>query len=156
MDFKLWIEGYEQSKIIADKVAATLHCDQGGSCPLFAEEATKEFLKNGIQNFVVVEGWVKAKTESHWRQHTWIEIEGQKIDPTFIQFNHLGEIKYVTRVKKRYSPGEYMALCAKYPEEQKHLKQFWAVSDSDSTSRLHREGSGLIPLRSTHSPVSLS
>ena len=148
----MWLEGFEQAKAIADKIANSLHCDQGGSCPLFAELATKEFVFNGIKNFVVVEGWVKARNESYWRQHTWIEMEGQKIDPTFAQFNHLGEIKYVTRVKKRYSPGEYLSLCAKHPEELEYLQKFqkeWAFSDSGSTTRLHRVGSGSIPLRST-------
>ncbi len=119
MKFKIWLEGIEEAKLLANKIASHLHCEQGGSCPFFAEWATKVFLRNGIQDFVVVEGWVKAKNEQHWRQHTWIEMEGQKIDPTFIQFNNLGETNYVQRIKKRYFPKEYLELSAKYPDEFK-------------------------------------
>jgi hypothetical protein len=124
MKFKIWLESMDRAKHLADEVASRIHCNAGGSCPFFAEEATKVFLKNGITDFFVVEGWVKSKLETYWRQHTWIEIEGEKIDPTFLQFSGLGEINYVKQVKKRYAPQEYLDLCAKYPDEAKYLSRF--------------------------------
>ena len=134
MNFKLWLEDINQAKLLANKVAAKLRCQMGGSCMYFAEWATKVFLKNGINDFLVVEGWVKAKNEQHWRQHTWIEIEGQKIDPTFIQFDALGNVNYVSKVKKKYTPQEYLALSAKYPDEWAQLPKYIKRNDDATIS----------------------
>lgn len=126
MKFKLFLESFEQALQIAKKVAETIHCERGGSCMTFAHEFTEECLRNGITNFIVVEGWVKnLEYKTNWRQHTWIEMEGQKIDPTFIQFakNKLS-VTYVTRVKKRYTPEEYIKLDDLYPDEIEYRKRF--------------------------------
>lgn len=115
MNFKLWLENYQDAQTISNEIANKLHCKKGGSCLAFAELATKELLKNNINNFVVVEGWIKARNEVFWRQHTWLEMEGQKIDPTFAQFDHLKEPKYVSKIKRKYHPNEYLIMCQKFP-----------------------------------------
>jgi hypothetical protein len=120
MQFKLWLESFQEIYKICMEAAALLHCEKGGVCPFFAEMATKKLLENNISNFLVVEGWVKGKNERFWRQHTWIEVEGQKIDPTFTQFSHLGKANYINRVKRRYNPQEYLELVSKHPEEEKY------------------------------------
>lgn len=120
MNFKIFIESLELANQLAKKVSDRLQCNKGGSCTFFAEWATKVFLKNGITNFLVVEGWVKGD-EPFWRQHTWIEMEGQKIDPTLVQF---GNVKYVNKVKKKYTPEEYLNLSKKYPDEWKQLPRY--------------------------------
>ena len=125
MKFKIFLESNELAFKIAKEVADSLHCEIGGSCVAFAEHATKKFLENGIVNFLVVEGWVKYKSEPYWHQHTWLEIDGQKIDQTFIQFKFGSEsINYVNKVKKRYKPEEYLKLAEKYPEENYAIKRF--------------------------------
>jgi hypothetical protein len=42
-------------------------------------------------------------------------MEGNKIDPTFSQFSHLNDVNYVGKIKKSYSPQEYLELSANYP-----------------------------------------
>lgn len=125
MKFKLFLESFEQALQISKEVANSLHCEMGGSCIAFAHNATFKLLENGITNFIVVEGWVKDKNERIWRQHTWLEMDGQKIDPTFIQFNNKGlMVTYVSRVKKRYTPEEYIKLDDLYPDELEYRKRF--------------------------------
>ena len=128
MMFKMFIESNELAFKLAKEVADSLHCEMGGSCIAFSEYATKKFLENGIINFLVIEGWVKYKIESIWHQHTWIEIDGQKIDPTFIQFissnKNIKNPNYINKVKKIYTPEEYLNMCKKYPEETEYIKRY--------------------------------
>ena len=108
---------------IVDKVSSQLHCDMGGSCPLFAELATEAFIKAGIKDFYVIEGWVKSNKEKFWRQHTWIEMGDRKIDPTFSQFGNLENVKYVSKIKARYTPEQYMELSKRFPFPSKEIKR---------------------------------
>lgn len=107
---------------LAQKATQRITCDQKGSCMTAAEWITTNFLKQGIIDFKVVEGWVKFKKEggeeydSPRFQHTWIEKDGKIIDPTLKQFNgwDLNSVWYYRR-KKRYDPQEYLDLSEKYP-----------------------------------------
>lgn len=98
------------------------------SCMLAAELITIKLLQQGIQNFIIHEGFIKIKgNDTGKMQHTWIEMNGLKIDETIKQFfpkdvddtyikNQTSYIKY-----KKYSPEEYLTLCQKYPvETDKH------------------------------------
>jgi hypothetical protein len=106
----------DRAKEIADNITKILQCKKGGTCMAFASWFTKVATKKGITNFTVVEGYVQYKKEKHWRQHTWIEMNGEKIDPTFDQFSHYSEKpSYVSKVKARYTPEEYLTLDKKYP-----------------------------------------
>jgi hypothetical protein len=115
MNFRLWVESLEQIQSICQDVSKKMHCHLGGSCMTFAAIATKELLKSGLNDFKVIEGWVKHPQERFWRQHTWLDVHGVKIDPTFIQFNAIGNVKYVSKIKKAYTPEEYIELDKKYP-----------------------------------------
>jgi hypothetical protein len=106
----------QKAKEIADNITKILQCKKGGTCMAFATWFTKNATKKGIKDFTVVEGYVQYKNEKHWRQHTWIEMNGEKIDPTFDQFSHYPDKpSYVSKVKARYTPEEYLALDKKYP-----------------------------------------
>jgi len=120
--FKQFLENQEdksdldKAKDVANNIAKILQCKKVGTCMAFATWFTKVALKKGITNFMVVEGWVKYEQEDNRRQHTWIEMNGEKIDPTFDQFSHyLEKPSYVSKVKARYTPEEYLTLDKKYP-----------------------------------------
>jgi len=93
-----------------------------GSCMLFAENKVKELLFKGIEDFVVVEGYVYlgGVGRENTTEHTWIELSnGKKIDDTIDQFKHWGyerdAVEYSPFDRKEYSPKEYLELCTKYP-----------------------------------------
>jgi len=93
-----------------------------GSCMRAAELAVRGLLEQGIEDFVVVEGWISFgfDEDSDWA-HTWIE-RGDKIwDPTKEQFAAMGydlnDMEYV-RIKDTYTPREYLQLCDKHPEPE--------------------------------------
>ena len=94
-----------------------------GSCMKAAEYALKYFYSKGIYNFKVVEGWVSLysdQEENDWSKHTWIEFSnGRVFDPTKNQWKEWGfdpdDVK-IMKVKKKYSPEEYISLCELTPE----------------------------------------
>jgi hypothetical protein len=113
-----------------------------GSCMLAAELLTQQLLSKGIKDFQVVEGWVtmdQTDPQSHPYQrvkgekpraqmeHTWIEYNGEKIDQTAQQFEWWGfdpsTIQYV-KIKKRYSPEEYLQLCGEFPIPEEEKQKF--------------------------------
>lgn len=108
---------------IVSKIANRIECSRSGCCMFFAEWATRTLFKNKIKNFVVIEGWVKGEKENFWRQHTWIEHEGQRIDPTFIQFDGLN-VKHMRRIKRKLTPEEYLSLCSTYPTTPQQMKYY--------------------------------
>jgi hypothetical protein len=133
--FKQFLENKEdksdldKAKDVANNITKMLKCKKGGTCMAFASWFTKIALKKGITNFMVVEGWVKYKQEDNWRQHTWIEMNGEKIDPTFDQFIHYPDKpSYVKKVKKKYTPEEYLELDKKYPLSKSDWKD--AITES--------------------------
>ena len=135
ISFKQFLENTEdksdldKAKDVANNIAKILQCKKVGTCMAFATWFTKVALKKGITNFIVVEGWVKYKQEDNWRQHTWIEMNGEKIDPTFDQFSHYSEKpSYVSKVKARYTPEEYLTLDKKYPLSKSDWKD--AITES--------------------------
>ena len=93
-----------------------------GSCMIAAEYATKFLLNKNIKDFKIVEGWVSLfqnQPKNEWVSHTWIELKNGKIlDLTKKQFKQWGvnpeDVKY-KKIKKKYSPEEYLELCNKYP-----------------------------------------
>ena len=96
---------------ISNNLSDRLHCDVFGSCVHFAElfvEKLYEINPQYLDCIKVVEGYVDTPIgEGIPQQHTWIEFEdGEKIDPTFIQFTKYGHASYM-RKKKVYSGNEY-------------------------------------------------
>lgn len=89
-----------------------------GTCMSAAALAADYFLKKGIKNFKIVEGFVSMypdQEEEEWSPHTWIEFDdGRKFDPTKKQWEKWGfkveKTKY-ERVTKTYTPEQYIKLC---------------------------------------------
>ena len=99
-----------------DYLPPNFNRNERGSCMYAAELITKKLLENGRHDFQVVEGWIAFGYE--WDEaHTWIEFsDGKKLDPTLGQWEHpLEDVQY-TRIKKRYTPEQYLQLCQKHPE----------------------------------------
>ena len=103
-----------------------------GSCMAAAELASKYFLKKGIKDFKVVEGWVSLSDdieddESSLATHTWIEFENGRIfDPTKNQWRKWGYDPYgvkIKKIKKKYTPEEYFDLCEWDPSDWKKFKK---------------------------------
>ena len=91
-----------------------------GSCMAAAEMATNYFLKKGIKNFKVVEGWVSLSPdleddESGYESHTWIEFSNGRIfDPTRKQWRMWGydpDGVKIQKISKTFTPEEYLDLC---------------------------------------------
>jgi hypothetical protein len=103
-----------------------------GSCMDAAKYATKYFLKKGITNFKIVEGFVSLYTdqeEHDFSAHTWIEFSnGKKFDPTRKQWKMWGfdpnEVTY-EKVVQKFTPEQYLKLCqlSKNDEIKKFKKQ---------------------------------
>jgi len=93
-----------------------------GSCMVWVENKTKELLDKGLEDFIVVEGYVYFLGEYENRaQHTWIELSnGKKMDDTIDQFEKWGidpeDVEYLPYGRKEYSPQEYLDLCEQFPE----------------------------------------
>jgi hypothetical protein len=100
-------------KNIADKVASSLYCDRFGSCVHFAEifvEAVYKQDPNLLSQFDVIEGYVDTEIgEGIPQQHTWIELKnGDKIDPTFVQFTKYDKnAVYLKKKQRRYTGEQY-------------------------------------------------
>ena len=103
-----------------------------GSCMLVAELIVRDLLNKGIDNFPIVEGYIsfEASSEDQGQEegitHTWIESNGKIYDPTKEQFRKWGFDPYniiYEKIKRRYTPYEYLDLCKKFPERNlKHYK----------------------------------
>jgi hypothetical protein len=96
-----------------------------GSCMLAAEYATRYLLAKHRDDFKVIEGWVSLysdQEEEDWSAHTWIRFtNGRIFDPTKKQWKEWGfDPKNVTfeKIKKEYTPQQYLQLCKKYSEKQ--------------------------------------
>lgn len=91
-------------KWIAEKIAKSLHCDRFGSCVHFAELFVIELEKQDpelLDLIEVIEGYVIVGDEK--LEHTWIESDGEKIDPTIVQFPSVKNIIEKTRFSgKKY------------------------------------------------------
>ena len=97
---------------ISDELSKILHCDIHGSCVHFAELFVELIHKNDSQLlncFYVVEGYVDTPIgDGYPQQHTWIELlNGEIIDPTFLQFSKYGDASYLKNSIKKYSGVEY-------------------------------------------------
>lgn len=99
-----------------------------GSCMLFAEIETKNLINKGVEDFVVVEGYIYFYGDIYnTAQHTWIELsDGTKIDKTIDQFEIWNvdreDIEYLQSKRKEYSPQQYLELCQKFPIENLRKK----------------------------------
>ena len=97
---------------ISKNISDNLRCDVGGNCVHFAELLVLELEKNNpelLDTFKIIEGWVESSIgEGIDQGHTWIEFEdGEKLDPTFIQFGDDAEYLYPDNV---YTGSEYLDL----------------------------------------------
>lgn len=96
---------------IANDLSNKLHCDKTGSCVHFAELFVLQVNKidsSLLNEFNVIEGYVDTPIgDGIPQQHTWIELNnGEKIDPTFIQFGN--NSYYNERVENKYTGTEYL------------------------------------------------
>lgn len=103
---------YNKLKKLAKELSDRMYCDRFGSCVHFAEEFVDLVYKTNkdlLDCFDVIEGYVDTPIGYGIpQQHTWIELKnGEKIDPTFIQFTKYGKAFYFKDIKKRYSGREY-------------------------------------------------
>lgn len=103
-----------------------------GSCMHAAELITKQLLDKGIDNFVVVEGWIAFNKEmlespDSQMQHTWIEYNGKIYDPTLEQFVSQWDIDNVQypRIKKKHTPQEYLEECDVHPEGEDATNKYY-------------------------------
>jgi hypothetical protein len=98
---------------LANSLSDKLHCDRVGSCVHFAElfvELVNEENSDLLNCFDVIEGYVDWSHGNEIpQQHTWVELRnGDKIDPTFLQFTKYGYTSYHRRNKKTYTGKEYL------------------------------------------------
>jgi hypothetical protein len=105
-----------------------------GSCMAAAEFATNYLLSKGRNDFEVIEGMVSLYPDQEyrdWSPHTWIRFNNGKVfDPTKKQWSQWGfnpnEVKF-EKVKRTYTPEEYLSICKIYPED---LSKFKKMADS--------------------------
>lgn len=110
---------------IANDISKKLHCDRFGSCIHFAEmlveKLKKEILSNKV-TFKVIEGWVnEPAADPPEMAHTWIELKGKKIDPTFSQFSN--KATYSSKIHE-YEAKEYIKLVNSNNSYKKARKRF--------------------------------
>ncbi len=112
------------------KALPHLNFANSGSCVLVALELTKYLTQKGINNFKVMEGWVKPIRDKRRKlEHTWIEFDnGDKLDPSFIQFIiNLGinkeELMYHEKVKEVNNPQDYMNWFKEKPLNDWYIKE---------------------------------
>ena len=103
-----------------------------GSCMAAAEMATKYFLKKGIKDFKVIEGWVSLSPdleddESGHSSHTWIQFRNGRIfDPTRKQWRVWGydpDGVKIQKISKTFTPEEYLDVCEWEPSDWKKFKK---------------------------------
>jgi hypothetical protein len=90
-----------------------------GSCMAASELITKKLLQRNIKDFYIVEGWLDIVGVEGETPHTWIELSnGEKLDPSLKQFEIWGltrnDLTY-SRIKKKYTPEEYLSKCEECP-----------------------------------------
>lgn len=92
---------------LATDIANKVNCNVKGSCVGFAELFVLDVYKQDpslLNTFDIIEGYIIENGRK--LQHTWIETKsGQKIDPTFKQFEDGSE--YSTQIKSKYSGKKY-------------------------------------------------
>lgn len=101
-----------------------------GSCMAAAELATNYLLSKGRNDFKVIEGMVSLYPDQEyrdWSPHTWIQFNNGKIfDPTKKQWINLGfdpnKVKF-KKIKRTYTPEEYLSICKIYPEDLSKFKK---------------------------------
>jgi hypothetical protein len=99
-------------KVIAEELSQKLHCDRFGACVHFAEEfvlKVHQINPELLNQFFVIEGFVNwSHGDGIPQQHTWIELtNGEKIDPTYIQFTKYGTASYSRKIKNKFTGLEY-------------------------------------------------
>lgn len=102
-----------------------------GSCMSAAAMATDYFLKKGITDFKIVEGWISLNPDDEkedWSAHTWIEFKnGRKFDPTKKQWAEWGydpnTVEYMDKIHKVYTPQQYQKVCQRQPSEWENFKK---------------------------------
>lgn len=140
MQFKNWLiikesNEYNAAINIAKDAISHINCNSLGVCMLATELITKKLVENGINNFTIIEGYVKGKQWHSKDAHTWIEldnIEKEIIDPTLKQFNQIGGGPF-KRIGpyKRYTPQQYIELCKKYPNPQEDINKHLIKKNPD-------------------------
>ncbi len=114
-----------------------------GSCMAATQMATEYFLKKGIADFKIVEGWIAFgeegedwamyKKNGRWVEyqnvfsHTWIEFKNGRIfDPTKKQWKNWGfnpDEGKIVKINKKYSPQEYLNICFRHPSNWEKFKK---------------------------------
>jgi len=99
-------------KSTANQLVETLHCDRFGACVHFAEEFVLKIHQINpelLNQFFVTERFVNwSHGDGIPQQHTWIELlNGEKIDPTYIQFTKYGTASYSRKIKNKFTGLEY-------------------------------------------------
>lgn len=103
---------YQKLKKLAKDLSDKMYCDRFGSCVHFAEEFVDLVYRTDkklLNCFYVVEGYVETSIDDGLpQQHTWIELKnGEKIDPTFMQFTKYGDANYLDKIKRKYTGQKY-------------------------------------------------
>lgn len=88
-----------------------------GSCMLVAEELTHKLLDSGVEDFIIVEGYITFRGVEWDEKHTWIELgNGDILDPTKTQWGiDIDKMVYLTNNRKEYTPQDYLRLCKEFP-----------------------------------------
>ena len=97
--------------------------NMGGSCMLAAEMATRKLVREGINDFIIIEGYISfpnGDPDNPLITHTWIEFsDGTKIDDTLDQFKAYGfnpdEVNYREEGRTEYLPKKYLDLRSRVP-----------------------------------------
>lgn len=108
------------AQVIA-KIQTTIECELSGSCRFAARDMTKSLLALGVEDFTIVEGYVRQPGNRHNEQHTWVEVGKMKLDPTFAQF---AEGTQYVGVKKHYTPAEYLVPNKKDAEFERKFPHY--------------------------------
>jgi hypothetical protein len=77
----------------------------------------RDLLSKNVNNFIIIEGYIKFNSHQEEIFHTWIELSDKKIvDPSKERFIKWGlntdKIEYI-KVEKKYKPEEYLKLYEK-------------------------------------------
>lgn len=116
---------------VVNTVASKLHCNKFGSCIHFVEMVVEKLakeIKNNKIDFIVYEGYVAdIAADPPLMQHTWIEKDGKKYDPTFAQFTRGSQ--YSDKNKKKFTAKQYLDVVEKsgpksfFKQRRRHFKK---------------------------------
>lgn len=97
------------------RITLKLNSNTKGSCTAFAELSADHIVHHKLSNFEIIEGYVTFDDFNNTFQHTWVTYKLQIIDPTLVQFSgcDLNDVQY--KVKKKYTPEQYIELSKKHP-----------------------------------------